>query len=203
MKPGEYRSPRSDPKRVIAPRYGCKRTFPRQYPFPAVVLTAVALLLVIMATPPVSAVTLDHHILGRASDSDPVIEPTFAFTTDDTVISEVHLKDAREGDRIEWVYTGPQGTMWNKSQTLNPGQNTTARATLGLALLPLRERVGSWTVDVFLNGEPQDRVTFTVEPLTGLTWWGPFLGSFLVILGVLGVVTVVVVLLAAKKKKAR
>lgn len=203
MKPREYRSTRSDSKRAIAPRYGCKRTFPRQYPFPAVVLIAVALLLVIMATPPVSAVTLDHHILGRASDSDPGIEPTSEFTTDDTVISEVHLKDEREGDLIEWVYTGPQGTMWNKSQTFNPGQSTTARATLDLDLLPLREIVGSWTVDLVLNGEPQDRVTFTVKPLTGLTWWGPYLGSFLVILGVLGVVIVVVILLAVKKKKVQ
>jgi len=203
MNPREYRSPQSDSNRAIAPRYGCKRTFPRQYRFLAGVLIAVALLLAIMGTPPVSAVTLDHHILGLASDSDRGIEPTFAFTTDDTVISEVHLKDATEGDLIEWVYTGPQGTLWNKSQTFNPGQSATVRATLDLDLLPLRERVGSWTVDLSLNGEPQDRLTFTVEPLTGLTWWGPFLGSLLAILGVLGVVIVLVLLMMGKKKKAQ
>jgi hypothetical protein len=195
MRPGNCRSPLS----TIAPRCIYKATLSRQYPFHAAVPVAIALLLVIMAIPPVSGLTLDQHILGRTSDSDPGIDPTSEFTSDDIVVSEVHLKDAREGDRIEWVYTGPQGTTWNKSQTLNPGQSTAARATLDLDLFPLRESVGSWTVDLFLNGEPQDRMTFTVEPLTGFTWWGPFLGGFLLVLCVLGVV---VVLLVCKKKKA-
>jgi hypothetical protein len=106
------------------------------------------------------------------------------------VASEVSLSAAEEGDLLQWVFTGPQGMHYNESETLTPGLST-ARVMLDLSLLPSDEAVGSWTLDLFLNEEPAARQDFTVEPLTGLVWWGPFIGLG-VLLGVVAIAGVLV-----------
>jgi hypothetical protein len=88
---------------------------------------------------------------------------------------------------------------------LTPGQSV-ARAKLDLSLLSTNEAVGSWTLDLSLNEEPADQVNFTVEPLTGLVWWGPFVGVgllvlFVVILGGLVIGGIVVLRRVFQGKK--
>jgi len=192
-------SPLCNPERVVAPRYGCRRRLPVR----PLILTVLVLVLVWSA--PVSAAILEGHVLGRGSGTDLIIEPTLEFTRDDIVMSEVSLKDTGEGDFLQWVFTGPQGMNYNESRTLTPGQGM-ARAKLDLSLLPSDEAVGSWTLDLFLNGAPADRQNFTVEPLTGLVWWAPFVGlgvlvGVVVIVGVLAVGGVIVLAGVLRKKE--
>lgn len=187
-------------ERVVGPRYGVRRAFSASPLF----LTVLVLVLVLLWTSPVSAVVLEGHILGRASGTSLTVEPTLEFTRDDRVISEVSLVAADEGDLLRWEFTGPEGTNYQENRTLSSGQRM-ARATFDLSLLPSNEAVGSWTLDLFLNGEPADRQDFTVEPLTGLVWWGPFAGVLVffiaAVLCVLVVVGIVVIFRAFRKKK--
>jgi hypothetical protein len=149
-------------------------------------------------------VVLEGHVLGRAGGTDFRIEPTLEFTRDDRVISEVSLAAAEEGDLLRWEFTGPHGTNYQENRTLASGQSM-ARATLDLSLFSSEEAVGSWTLDLFLNEEPADRQDFSVEPLTGLVWWGPFVGLGLllvavVIVGVLVFAGIVVLKRVFRKK---
>jgi hypothetical protein len=193
-----------NPERVVAPRFSCRRT----HSVRPLIVSILVLVLVLLWSVPVTAVTVEGYVLGRASGTDPVIEQTLEFTRDDRVVSEVYLKDTGEGDILQWAFTGPHEMKYNESRTLTPGQST-ARATLDLSLLSTNEAVGSWTLDLYLNGAPVDRQNFTVEPLTGLIWWGPFVGAGLliglvvivVILGVLVVAGILIVQRVFRKKK--
>ncbi len=201
MKSTCFSSPLYNPERVVAQRHGCRRTLPSR----PRILTVLVLVLVLLWSAPVSAVILEGQVLGRASGPDLTIDPTLEFTRDDIVRSEVSLRDTREGDYLQWTFTGPQGLMYNETRTLTPGQGT-ARATLDLSLLTTNEAVGSWTLDLSLNGAPADRQNFTVEPLTGLVWWGPFVGAGLlvlsvVILGVLVFAGVLIIQRVFRRKK--
>ena len=169
------------------------------------ILTVLVLVLILLWSAPVSAAILEGQVLGRASGPDQGIEPTFEFTRDDIVVSEVSLNDSKNGDILKWAFTGPQGMKYNESRTLSPGQGT-ARAALDLSLLSSSEAVGSWTLDISLNEELADQVNFTVEPLTGLVWWAPFVGAGLlilsvVILGVLVFAGVVIIQRVFRRKK--
>lgn len=190
MKFRSFSSPLCNNEWVGAPRNGCRKAIPLRP------LVLIVLVLVLLWSAPASAVVLEGNVLGRASGSDQRIEPASEFTRDDVVMSEVSLRDAGEGDLLQWTFTGPQGMTYNETRTLTPGQSV-ARAKLDLSLLSTNEAVGSWTLDLSLNEEPADQVNFTVEPLTGLVWWGPFVGVgllvlFVVILGVLVIGGVVV-----------
>ncbi len=193
-----------NPERDVALRLGCRRT----HSVRPLIVSVMVLVLVLLWSIPVTAVTVEGHVLGPASGTDPIVEPTLKFTRDDIVTSEVYLKDAGEGDILQWTFTGPHEMNYNESRTLTPGQST-ARATLDLSLLSTNDAVGSWTLDLFLNGVPADRQDFTVEPLTGLVWWGPFVGAGLliglvvivVILGVLVVAGILMVQRVFRKKK--
>jgi len=191
MKSSCFGSPWCTPERVVAPRYRCRRILPLR-PFIVTVLV-----LVLLWSAPVSAAVLEGHVLGRAGGPDLPIEPALEFTRDDTVFSEVTLENTGDGDHLLWSFTGPQGMKYNESRTLTSGQGM-ARAKLDLSLLQSNEAVGSWTLDLFLNEEPADRQNFTVEPLTGLVWWAPFVGAgvlfvIVVILGVLVFAGIVVI----------
>lgn len=199
MKSTCFSSPLCNPERVVASQYGCRRIITFR-PFIVTVLV-----LVVLWSAPVSAAILEGQVLGRASGPDLTIEPTLEFTRDDIVMSEVSLRDTSEGDHLQWTFTGPQGMIYNETRTLTPGQSV-ARAKLDLSLLSTNEAVGSWTLDLSLNGVPADRQNFTAEPLTGLVWWGPFVGAGLlvlsvVILGVLVFAGVVIIQRVFRRKK--
>jgi hypothetical protein len=201
MKSTWFSSPLCNTERVVAQRHGSRRTLP----FRPRILTVLVLVLVLLWSVPVSAAILEGQVLGCAGGADLTIEPTLGFTRDDIVRSEVSLRDTREGDFLQWTFTGPQGMTYNESRTLTPGQST-ARAKLDLSLLTTNEAVGSWTLDLSLNGVPADRQNFTVEPLTGLVWWAPFVGAGLlvlsvVILGVLVFAGVVIIQRVFRRKK--
>lgn len=201
MKSACFSSPWCNPDRVVAPRYNSRRSHPSR-PFLVMILV---LALVLLWSAPVSAVTLEGQVLGRASGADLTIEPTLEFARDDIVMSEVSLRDTGEGDLLQWTFTGPQGMKYYENRTLTPGHGM-ARAKLDLGLLSTKEAVGSWSLDFSLNEVPADRQNFTVEPLTGLVWWGPFVGLGLlllsvVILGVLVFAGVVVIKQVFRRKK--
>lgn len=151
--------------------------------------SSLAILVLVIAlswTYPISATVLDEHIFGRPTGSAHQIEPTFELVRDDMVASKVLLAGVEEGDLLEWTFTGPRGRTYSDSQILSSGQNW-ALSELDLSVLPSEDAVGSWRLDLSLNGEIQEQQTFTVEPLTGLVWWGPFVGLgvlFFVMLGV-------------------
>jgi hypothetical protein len=206
MKSKCYRSSGSITGRVVVPGPIFRRTkllYPR---IVTAMLLVLALALAVCA--PATAVMVDGQVLGRTSGTDPVIEPTLEFARDDIVTSDVYLKDAGEGDILEWAFTGPHEMIYNESQSLTTGHSV-ARTTFDLGLLSTNEAVGLWTLDISLNGVPAVRQDFTVEPLTGLVWWGPFVGAGLliglvaivVILGVLVVAGILVVHRVFRKKK--
>jgi len=201
MKSTQCRVRRYDQEGRADPRQGCGRDLPT-HPF---LLIALVLVLVLAGNAPVSAVDLGEHVLGRASGAGPAIESTQVFVRDDVVVSEVTLTAAGGGDLLVWTFTGPRGGEETVSQALSPGQGM-ARATLDLSLLPPEEAVGSWTLDLSLNGVPGLSQDFSVEPLTGLVWWGPFVGGgvlvlSVVILGVLVCAGVVILQRFFRKKK--
>jgi hypothetical protein len=201
MKSRSFSSPLCNNEWVGALRNGCRKAIPLRP------LVLIVLVLVLLWSAPASAVVLEGNVLGRASGSDQRIEPASEFTRGDVVMSEVSLRDTGEGDYLQWTFTGPQGMTYNETRTLTPGQSV-ARAKLDLSLLSTNEAVGSWTLDLSLNEEPADQVNFTVEPLTGLVWWGPFVGVgllvlFVVILGglVIGGIVVLRRVFQGKNKK--
>ncbi|HEU17645.1 MAG TPA: hypothetical protein ENO06_02815 [Methanolinea sp.] len=164
------------------------------------------LFVTISAIPLTSSAVIDEHILGRAVGSAHQVEPTLELVRDDMVASKVLLSDTKGDDRLEWTFTGPRGRIFSDSQILSAGQNW-AQSELDLSLIPSGDVVGTWTLDLSLNGMPEERETFTVEPLTGLVWWGPFVGMgvFLVVVLVAGSLVVggLVFLKRALQKKKR
>lgn len=148
-------------------------------------LVILVLFVAISGIPPTSSAVIDEHIFGRAVGSAQQIEPTLELVRDDMVASKVLLSGTEDGDRLEWTFTGPGGRTFSDSQILSAGQ-IWAQSELDLSLIPSDEVVGTWTLDLSLNGMPEEKETFTVELLTGLVWWGPFVG-----LGVLLVVVLV------------
>ena len=191
----------------VAPGPGCRRYNPR---YPRIVSALfLVLVLALAGCTPVTAVTVDGQVLGRTSGTDPVIEPTLEFARDDIVTSDVYLKDAGEGDILEWAFTGPHEMIYNESQSLTTGQSV-ARTTFDLGLLSTNEAVGLWTLDISLNGEQAVQQDFTVEPLTGLVWWGPFAGAAvlaglvaLVVILVVAVIAGIVLLLQSSHRKGQ
>lgn len=148
-------------------------------------LVILVLFVAISGIPPTSSAVIDEHIFGRAVGSAHQIEPTLELVRDDMVASKVLLSGTEDGDRLEWTFTGPGGRTFSDSQILSAGQ-IWAQSELDLSLIPSDEVVGTWTLDLSLNGMPEEKETFTVELLTGLVWGGPFVG-----LGVLLVVVLV------------
>ncbi len=169
-------------KKGVDPRHNREKSFHEGH----VILAILVLVFVMSYTSPVSGTVLNEHILGRPTGDGQIIVPTHEFIRDDKVASEVSLSATKEGDLIGWVFTGPRGSRYADTRNLTSGQNI-AYFEIDLDPLPSDEAVGSWTMELFLNGISQERQTFTVEPLTGLAWWGPFAG-----LGVLVVVVVIV-----------
>jgi hypothetical protein len=153
---------------------------------------------------PISATVLDEHIIGRTTGIAHQIEPTFVLVRDDMVASKVSLSATEEGDLLEWTFSGPQGRTYTDSHILSSGQDW-AQTELDLSLLPSEDVIGTWTLDLSLNGVQQEQQTFTVEPLTGLVWWGPFvgLGVLLVVVLVVGVLVIggIVVLIGVLRRK--
>ncbi len=194
MKSGCCSSPLCGHKNVVVPRGVTRR------PHPLRSLILAGLVLVLACSPFVSAAILDGQVLGRMSGTGQAIEPAIEYVRDDVVVSEVHLSGTREGDRIRWEFAGPEDTVWNESKTLIAGQET-ARAILDLGLLQSNEAVGLWTLDIFVNDEPASRADFTVEPLTGLVWWGPFAGALMLLVVVVVVAGVIMIAGLALKKR--
>lgn len=119
----------------------------------------------------------------------------------DEVVSTVYLNGAVSGDTIRWEFHGPNEISWSQDQVLEKDQ-ANARSVLNLARWPGARGSGTWTLDLLLNREQVKHEEFTVEPLTGLIWWGPFLGAFLLVLGILVIGGIIVVILVAARKKA-
>lgn len=201
MKYRYFRPSLENSKKGVAPRKKWKKTL-HAHP---VILAILVLVFIIPWICPISATVLDEHIFGRITGPDQRIESTIELTRDDMISSKVLLSATVEGDLLEWSFTGPQGRVYTDSRVLSSGQNW-VQAELDLSQLPSNETVGTWTLELFLNGIPQERQPFTVEPLTGLSWWGPFAGFgvlvfVVVIVGALIGVGLVVLIRVLKRNK--
>lgn len=148
-----------------------------------------------------SAVVVTGTSLVKRESADRLSAPAEVFTRDDEVVSVVPVSGAIAGDMLSWTFTGPDGSQWNNTKPLEPGES---QGMFGVAMstLSLRSAVGHWSVEVFYNKVRIDRRTFEVRPLTGLSFKAPFLGTGLVLMGALGLgVLILLITLIVRKKK--
>jgi hypothetical protein len=151
-----------------------------------------------------SIVLVEHKLCKEIKNGRPD-DVTKNFTTDDRVFSWLAITGTSKGDEIAWTYQGPKGQEIQKSLALAQGGDQTTYMELDLNQYSNAEVTGNWTVTILFNGEKAVTDAFTVEPLTGLVWWGPIAG-FLLLLGAIITVIIVVlvtILLVIRSRKAK
>ena len=151
-----------------------------------------------------SIVLVDHKLCKEIKNGRPD-DITRQFTVDDRVFSWLSITGTSKGDEIAWTYQGPKGQEVQKSLALAQGGDQTTYMELDLNQYSNAEVTGNWTVTILFNGEKALTDAFTVEPLTGLVWWGPIAG-FLLLLGAIVIaiaVVLVIILLIMRSRKAK
>lgn len=149
-----------------------------------------------------AAAIVDHVLCKGVSEGQP-IDVTETFTNGDTVCSWLEIRDAADGDEVTWLFQGPNGIESRESYTLGQEGNQSCHATLVLDDYHSADVEGDWTVTVYLNGEEASTEHFTVEPLTGLVWWGPLVGLLIILLlvAIVAVPIAVIVVKAVRRRK--
>ncbi len=141
---------------------------------------------------------LDHNLCKEIRDGQPV-DITKTFTADDSVYCWLQIKGASIGDKASWLFKGPKGLEVMKSLAVEKADDQSRYTRLDLSLYSNAEVTGNWTVTVSFNGDDLFTDDFTVQPLTGLVWWGPFAGALLFIsiafLILAALVTVIILLI--------
>jgi hypothetical protein len=151
-----------------------------------------------------SIVLVDHKLCKEINNARPD-NITNQFTADDRVFSWLSITGTSKGDEIAWAYRGPKGQELQKSLALAQGGDQTTYMELDLNQYSNAEVTGNWTVTILFNGEKTLTDAFTVEPLTGLVWWGPIVG-FLLLTGAIVIaiaVVLVIILLVIRSRKAK
>ena len=139
-----------------------------------------------------SIILVDHKLCKEIKNGRPD-DITKQFTVDDRVFSWLSITGTSKGDEIAWTYQGPKGQEVQKSLALAQGGDQTTYMELDLNQYSNAEVAGKWTVTVLFNGEKALTDDFTVEPLTGLVWWGPFAGFLLLLVFLIAGITVVLI----------
>lgn len=151
----------------------------------------------------VSTIAIEKHVLCKeVSDGEPR-DITKTFTTDDTVFSWLKIKNAVQGDEVKWLFQGPDGIESRASYTLEQEGDQSCYTGFDLNDYENVPMEGDWKITVYLNGEEALTEYFTVEPLTGLLWWGPFVGLLIILLIVAVPVTVITLIVIKVVRRRR
>ncbi len=154
--------------------------------------------------PNVSTIAIEKHVLCKEVIDGEPRDITKTFTTDDTVFSWLAIKDAVQGDQITWLFEGPHGIESREIYTLEQeGDQSCYTCFDSNDYDEIIEMEGDWKITVYLNGEEALTEYFTVEPLTGLLWWGPFAGLLITLLAVavpVAVITLIVIKVVRRKR---
>jgi len=153
----------------------------------------------------VSTFAIEKHVLCReVSDGEPG-DITKTFTADDTVCSWLRTRDGVRGDEVEWLFEGPDGIESRASYTLELEGDQSCYTCFDLNDYENVEMEGDWKITVYLNGEEALTEYFTVEPLAGLLWWGPFVGLLIILLmgAVAAAVITLIVIIVIKVVRRR
>lgn len=189
-----------EPKRTDLPYFTGRPGIRIQNPGISGIIIAIICILLLVCTPAWGVTLDDHHLEGR-DDTGRLTGPALTFTAGDRVVSVVRLQGAAGGETIQWVFLGPNEIEWNQSQVLTRDQ-VDAASQLDLKRWPGVRGTGHWTISVLLNGEQASSGEFQVEPLTGLVWWGPFLGAALLVIGILVILGIALIIIVVTKKKS-
>ena len=148
-----------------------------------------------------SIILVEYKLCKEVTNGRPV-DITKKFTVDDRVFSWLTIKGASKDDKATWLFQGPKGQEIQKLLALEQSGDQSIYMELDLNQYSNAEVAGRWAVTVLFNGEKALTDDFTVEPLTGLVWWGPIAGAALfMFIGflILSVIVLLIILLIKRK----
>ena len=97
---------------------------------------------------------LTDHILCKDIDSNEnPIGVTTTFSVEDQIFSYVTLTNASVGDKLRWLFQGPQSLSDEVNHTLDWNGDNSTYAELNFSEFDPEQIVGSWNVTVYLNSE--------------------------------------------------
>ena len=135
-----------------------------------------------------------NHVLCKNVDSDGnPVKVTNTFTTDDTVYSWLNLSNASNGDKVRWVFQGPDNLTEESQYTIDWNGDGLCYAWLDLSKYSEQIK-GSWNVTAYINGEMDSVAYFNVKKISANT---PGFETILL----MGAITAVLAIMKKKDKK--
>jgi len=113
-------------------------------------------------------IELKQYILCKKLDeNDMPLKATTNFSTKDTVYAWLSLSNTSQGDKIKWIFEGPNNITEEIDYTVNWSGNGYCYAWLLLDNYG-KKGVGQWKVTAYINGEKAGVAYFDVNEKTGM-----------------------------------
>ena len=103
----------------------------------------------------------DYIICKKLDENGKPVKATTNFSTEDRVYAWLDLLNASEGDRIKWVFEGPNNITKEVNYTVNWSDNGYCYAWLYLDYG--NKGIGQWKVTAYINGEKARIAYFNVK----------------------------------------
>ncbi len=104
----------------------------------------------------------DHVLCNNVNSDGNPVKVTTIFNTEDMVYSWLGLANASEGDKVRWLFQGPNNLTEESLYTIDWEGEGLCYAWLNLSEYGERT-TGSWNVTVYVNGEMSSIAYFDVE----------------------------------------
>jgi hypothetical protein len=113
-------------------------------------------------------IELKQYILCKELDeNDRPVKATTNFSTKDTIYAWLSLSNTSQGDKIKWIFEGPNNITEEIDYTVNWSGNGYCYAWLPLDSYG-KKGVGQWKVTAYINGEKAGVAYFDVNAKTGM-----------------------------------
>ena len=106
---------------------------------------------------------LEHVLCKQLSENGNPVERSSTFDVEESVISWLSVMNASVGDKIVWIFEGPNEITEEYSLILEEEGESYCYAILDLKSYDSAEALGNWTVSVYANGEEALTQQFIVE----------------------------------------
>jgi len=106
--------------------------------------------------------SISHVFCVDIDESGSPIGQKTMFSTNEIVYSLITFDEVTAGDRLNWVFSGPNQQQKTETLTFESSGNMYGFAPLDLRSDPIDDPSGEWTVDIYINDEYVLSDTFTV-----------------------------------------
>jgi len=144
-------------------------------------------------------IVVDHLLCEGLNDDGTPLGAVTTFKSDETVFSWLEVANGTQGDEVYWLFQGPNGITEEYTYPLEWDGEGYCWDSLDLNGYNMEDAVGDWSVTVCINGVEAFTDQFTVEPLTGLVWWGPIIGLLMIAVPVSFAIIIVIILIKRRK----